>query len=227
MILEALFFSLPQVIGLRLIPHCYPPLRYSMNRQAVSPRNTVRIIGGTHRRQKIRFPDHEGLRPTSDRIRETLFNWLQSAIPGSRCLDLFAGSGALGIEALSRGAAGLCFVENNRVVAHALEENLRSLQLDNATVANARASDWLSLDKTASLSFDVVFLDPPFADTDLYGICAQLRAGNILADRCLVYIETGGTLEQQQLPTNWVMRRRKKAGKVCYYLFENQARAVI
>src|SRR3970040_715310 len=121
--------------------------------------NTIRIIGGTHRSRYIEFPDAEGLRPTPDRVRETLFNWLGQTLYGKRCLDLFAGSGALGFEAASRGAEQVVMVENNRTVYQALQSNIRKLALSNVAL---RCEDGLKFARQENGLFDVVFFDPPF-----------------------------------------------------------------
>ncbi len=127
-----------------------------------SASNTLRIIGGDHRGRKLRFLDARGLRPTGDRIRETLFNWLQNDISGSHCLDMFAGSGALGFEAASRGAAQVHMIEYNPRVAAQLSDNCELLRIqDRVHVHKGSALSWVG--KNADV-FDIVFIDPPFAD---------------------------------------------------------------
>ncbi len=140
------------------------PLPASAPRALVKRDNRVRIIGGRWRGRKLRFPDGDGLRPTGDRIRETLFNWLMPALPAARCLDLFAGSGALGFEALSRGAASCMLVERNPQAVKCLQDAKLLLEADTAAIIAADSAHWLS---TATGVFDIVFIDPPFADASL------------------------------------------------------------
>lgn len=180
--------------------------------------NSLRIIGGSHRGRKIRFPDAKDLRPTPDRVRETLFNWLQGDLPGSRCLDLFAGSGALGIEALSRGAASVTFVEVDRSASQSIKNNLDTLGLDQGTVFHADANKWLALQSDETGVYDVVFLDPPFSDSDPYRLCNLLLNGNLLADPFILYIESGTLLDPSLMPRGWNVSKHKKAGQVHYYL---------
>lgn len=182
----------------------------------------LRIIGGEWRSRKLAFPEIEGLRPTPDRVRETLFNWLQGVTPGARCLDLFAGSGALGLEALSRGAASTTFVDQSSEVVRQLRANLQSLKCQQAEVVTANAVDWLQARQTdAEARFDLVFLDPPFRQ-DLIPVMAQLlESRNLLAANAVIYIETEAELglEQMQLPSTWEEHRSKTAGQVTYRLF--------
>lgn len=193
-----------------------------MKNRPGSKRNAVRIIGGSHRGRKIEFPTRDELRPTSDRIRETLFNWLQRSIQRSDCLDLFAGSGALGVEALSRGADAVVFVESNREVAEAIQQNLKQLELEGGNVVNADAIGWLKSGSAAAASFNIVFLDPPFNKTDLYQICAELERSECLAEHCLIYIETGAALDDNCIPETWGVLKSKKTGNVYFYLLERQ-----
>ncbi len=146
-------------------------LRYDPPTMAVS-RNRVRIIGGRWRSRVIRFPPAAALRPTPDRVRETLFNWLGQRLDGLACLDLFAGSGAMGFEALSRGAARVVMVENDRAVAAALRESAKLLEATDAQIVLGEAMAYL---RQSSELFDIVFLDPPYA-SDL-----ALKALEILA----------------------------------------------
>ena len=179
--------------------------------------NRVRIVGGTHRGRKINFPDAAGLRPTGDRIRETLFNWLQPVLPGSRCLDLFAGSGVLGIEAASRGAAEVVLVESGPRVAGALRQTLSEFGLaDRVRLVEADALGWL---RTAPpLCFDVVFLDPPFTAALLADAAAALEQGGWLAAGALIYLERADAVSAWPLPPNWSLVRDKRAGQVAYAL---------
>jgi 16S rRNA (guanine966-N2)-methyltransferase len=177
--------------------------------------NRIRIIGGRHRGRKLSFPDAPGLRPTSDRIRETLFNWLQTTLPGARCLDLFAGSGALGLEAASRGAGRVVLVERSRAVAERLLENGRLLGLEDLEVVQAEALRWLA---ATHQRFDVVFLDPPFADHLLERACTELVVAGRLAPGALVYLESDAAEGLPALPAALELIRHKQAGQVAFGL---------
>jgi len=177
--------------------------------------NTLRIIGGQWRGRKLRFADGEGLRPTTDRVRETVFNWLQPLIAGARCLDLFAGSGALGLEALSRGAAEVLFIERNPRAVRALQENLALLQAGNGRVQQGDALAYL---RGPATLFDVVFLDPPFRQNLLDPALALLAEGGWLAPGARIYIELEAELGAPVLPEGWELLRSKQAGQVAYHL---------
>src|SRR5450631_4475801 len=154
-------------------------------------RNSVRIIGGGWRGRRVSFADIPGLRPTPDRVRETLFNWLQQVIAGARCLDLFAGSGALGLEALSRGAKELVFVEQAVAAARALQEQLiRFGGAGKGQVVEMGAARYL---RSAPQPFDIVFLDPPFGQDALAEYVPLLNAGGWLNAGALVYLENEKT----------------------------------
>lgn len=175
----------------------------------------LRIVAGRLRGSRIDVADQEGLRPTSDRVRETLFNWLAPMIEGARCLDLFAGTGALGIEACSRGAAECVFVERDRGLAKQLEETLARLKVDAARVVCADALGWLG---HSAGTFDLVFLDPPFAG-DLWTEAARrLEANGWLAGAAWIYVETPQGM-RPELPTNWRLHREGKAGAVQFTLY--------
>ena len=179
--------------------------------------NTLRIIGGEHGGRKLQFPDARGLRPTADRIRETLFNWLQHEIRGSRCLDLYAGSGALGFEAASRGAKAVTLVEAASPVARQLRLNADLLGLQQVVrVEPAKACNWL--EHYAGDAFDIVFIDPPFADNRLSETFALLFEKGILADKALLYVERDLNQGLPELPANCQVIRDKKAGQVAYSL---------
>jgi 16S rRNA (guanine966-N2)-methyltransferase len=179
-------------------------------------RNSVRIIGGAWRGRRVPFPDSPGLRPTPDRIRETLFNWLQNSIADARCLDLFAGSGALGLEALSRGAAELVFVEQAVAAARMLREQLARLGASTrGQVVDMGAARFL---RTPAEPFDLVFLDPPFGENRLAEYVPQLAAGGLLKPGALVYLECERTLGVPDLPVGWEMLKSKSAGEVGYHL---------
>jgi len=182
-------------------------------------KNSVRIIGGFHRTRKIHFPDAPGLRPTADRIRETLFNWLRDDIHGARCLDLFAGSGALGIESLSRGAKVVEFVEMNSQVKNALAESIASLEIPNAVIHLEDALSWIHRNKASAEPFDVVFLDPPFADGLLPRVCQQLADSGLLKANAKIYLESDAALPEFVAPDNWQSLKSKRAGNVRFELF--------
>ncbi|MBM4219948.1 MAG: 16S rRNA (guanine(966)-N(2))-methyltransferase RsmD [Gammaproteobacteria bacterium] len=177
--------------------------------------DTLRIIGGEWRGRRIRFPGKGGIRPTPDRVRETLFNWLMGQVPGSRCLDLFAGSGALGLEALSRGAAHATFVECDRENAARLRETTKMLAPGRATVVEADALAWL--DGRAS-AYDIVFLDPPYAAGILAQAMRRLDAGGFLAPGAQVYLEMPASAGPPGLPPGWQLHRTGRAGAVGYHL---------
>ena len=155
------------------------------------------------------------MRPTSARIRETLFNWLASTIEGSRCLDLFAGTGALGFEALSRGAREVVFVENSARAAAALKESVKELEATGAHIHQADAIRYL---KSEPEPFGIVFLDPPFADDLLEDLCRLLSEGNWLADGARVYLEQDRERPLPALPDGWTIIYDKTAGQVRYAL---------
>ena len=175
---------------------------------------SLRIIAGRWRGRRIPLPDNAAVRPTGDRIRETLFNWLQADIRGARCLDLFAGSGALGLEALSRGAAAVTFVDADPEIAQHLRKIVHALGADTAEIIAADAYRYLGGSPAA---FDVVFLDPPFGNADLGNLCTLL-AGGWLAPGARVYVETGRDQDLPELPAESVWLREKTAGKVRYAL---------
>jgi 16S rRNA (guanine966-N2)-methyltransferase len=183
------------------------------------PANTLRIIGGDWRGRRIRFSGRGGIRPTPDRVRETLFNWLMAQVPGSRCLDLFAGSGALGLEALSRGAAHATFVERDRGNADHLREIIGLLAPGRATVVEADAMAWLA---TAPQPFDIVFLDPPFADGVLAEAMRRLDARGWLAPGACVYLESPARAGKPEVPAGWMLHRTGRAGAVGYHLARRQ-----
>lgn len=177
----------------------------------------LRIIGGSWRGRKLSFPDVDGLRPTGDRIRETLFNWLAPEIQNSRCLDIFAGSGALGVEALSRGAALGVFIERNAKAAAQLRINLQTLKAEHGRVIHDDALTLLQRGNTDE-PFHIVFVDPPFSLDLWQAVIDALEAGNWLADDATIYIEAGRDSVYQP-PINWQLHREKFAGQVCYRLF--------
>jgi len=174
-----------------------------------------RIIGGDWRRRRLDFPAHPGVRPTGDRVRETLFNWLQAEIHGARCLDLFAGSGALGLEALSRGAAEVTFVDRSAALLSAIGAHLRTL--DDAGRGRCVVADARAFLMREAQPFDIVFLDPPF-DGDLLGPAAAALADGLLAPGARIYLEHGASQALPPLPPGWVVARDARAGNVRYHL---------
>ncbi len=177
--------------------------------------NQLRIIGGTWRSRKVSFPDVEGLRPSPDRVRETLFNWLAPIISGARCLDLFTGSGALGLEALSRGAGAVVFVDRDSRVISQLQENLKLLKAEGASVVSADALSYL---QRPAQPFDIVFLDPPFRRELLAPCCEALEQGGWLSANAYIYLEAERALGTPALPAGWELLRSKSAGEVGYHL---------
>ncbi len=179
----------------------------------------LRIIGGQWRSRIIQFPCVTNLRPTPNRIRETLFNWLAPIIQDSRCLDLFAGSGALGFEALSRGAKEVVFIDESDLIVKHLQNNAQQLNADNAIIKRAKINENLLLQLEP---FDVVFLDPPFK-LDLLVMCfTWLEQQQLLRSSALIYIESNKTLSELSLPKSWTIIRDKKAGQVYYYLIQRK-----
>lgn len=177
----------------------------------------LRVIGGQWRGRKLRFPELDGLRPTGDRIRETLFNWLAPELPGARCLDLFAGSGALGLEALSRGAGLSVMFERDARAASCLRENLQLLDSRSGVVEQADSLVRLQ-QACPGQPFDVVFIDPPFTLNLWQASIDGLESGGWLAESASIYIESGLDAPYH-VPANWVLHRDKRAGKVNYRLY--------
>jgi len=175
----------------------------------------IRIIGGQWRGRKLKVPDVLHLRPTPDRVRETLFNWLAPCIAGSRCLDLFAGSGALGFEALSRGASHVVMVDDSPIVTKLLQEELQIFKANNAEIYRARVPIQL---KAPTQPFNIVFLDPPFNENLLLPSCFYLAEQGFLAPDAYIYLEARETLDETMLPANWKIVKSKRAGQVGYHL---------
>lgn len=187
-----------------------------------SPKSTnhLRIIGGAWRGRKLAFPDVDGLRPTGDRIRETLFNWLAPDIQGAHCLDLFAGSGALGLEALSRGAASSLLVERDNRAAAQLKANLELLKAEGGKVIHTDALGYLQTQPRAIQipCFDVVFIDPPFQLNLWQAVIDHLEQQSMLSEGAAIYIESGIN-DNYMPPARWRLHRDKTAGSVHYRLF--------
>lgn len=179
------------------------------------PRGKLRIVAGSLRGSRIDVADREGLRPSSDRVRETLFNWLAPMIEGARCLDLFAGTGALGIEAISRGARDCVFIERDPGLAKQIEATLARLKVSAARVVCADALAWLI---QPSEAFDLVFLDPPFSGNLWSEAARRLESGGWLNDNALVHVEApvGSALD---LPPSWILHRESRAGAVSFAVY--------
>ncbi|HTT03030.1 MAG TPA: 16S rRNA (guanine(966)-N(2))-methyltransferase RsmD [Steroidobacteraceae bacterium] len=176
----------------------------------------LRIIGGAWRGRRLRFPAASAIRPTPDRVRETLFNWLGARIVGARCLDLFAGSGALGLEALSRGAAHVHFVERHTPAARELQRRLAEWQVVNAQVTRSDALRFLA---ASTERFDVAFLDPPFDSHELLEQAAErLERCERLTPHALIYVECPAREALPALPPAWRPLKAKRAGEVGYHL---------
>ncbi|KFN44940.1 16S rRNA (guanine(966)-N(2))-methyltransferase RsmD [Arenimonas oryziterrae] len=183
------------------------------------PPGQVRIIAGTLRGSKLPVPDRPGLRPTGDRVRETLFNWLQQRIAGRRVLDLFAGTGALGFEAASRGAGEVVMVERDPVLADALRASAKRLHCEDLRIETADALAWLAT--PASARFDLVFLDPPF-DAGLWDTAARALTP-WLAESAQVYVERPPAADVQ-LPSHWQLLREGRTRDVHYALYATENR---
>lgn len=176
-----------------------------------------RIIAGKWRGRKLAIADVEGLRPTPDRVRETVFNWLQPYIANAVCLDLFAGSGALGFEAASRGAEQVAMVELNTFAAQQLQDNCQILSAEHCQIKQQTAQQFIAQTTT---KYDLVFIDPPY-QADLWSEIAQLLVGSkILSDNAKIYLECPSKDKLPHLPDNWLLLKDKIAGEVRYCLFE-------
>jgi len=173
--------------------------------------NQVRIIGGRWRGRKIEFPDVEGLRPTPDRLRETLFNWLAPLLPNARCLDLFAGSGALGFEALSRGAAHTVFVERDKLVCRALKSQAATFQTKDVEIVNEDALQYLTRNQQ---TFDIIFLDPPFHTGLFAKSLAQLQRYPCWSSSAWLYCEIEREIAWPSMPDNWSIWREKNTKEI-------------
>ena len=176
----------------------------------------LRIVAGKWRSRLLQVADDPTLRPTSERIRETLFNWLAPDIEGARCLDLFAGSGALGLEALSRGAGSAVFTEQSQRSADVLLQNIQNLDAKGAEVLVTESLHYLRSERASA--FDIVFLDPPFADELHEELCRLLQANGWLAENATIYLEQPRDAQAPRLPDGWVVLKEQTAGNVRYFL---------
>lgn len=175
----------------------------------------IRIIGGLYRGKKIHFPDIEGLRPTPDRVRETLFNWLMHDIKNARCLDAFAGSGALGLEAYSRGASRVVLVEQALGAYQHLQKVLSQFKTSKLNLVKADTTLFL---KQCKESFDIIFLDPPFAKNYLEPCITDIVHNQLLVTGGLLYVESPDAVDLDE--NHWKPIKSKQAGQVFYSLFE-------
>lgn len=182
------------------------------------PPGRVRIVAGKWRGRFLTVADAPGLRPTPERIRETLFNWLAPRIDGSHCLDLFAGTGVLGLEALSRGAEDVILVERSAAAIRALRESVEALAAERAVIHEGDA--WQFLRGRQATACDVVFLDPPYADERLGELFTLLAENGWLAGNAVVYYEQLRGREPPPLPEGWNVLREKTAGNVRYCLLD-------
>ncbi len=195
-----------------------------MKKTTGRPDNSLRIIAGKWRSRKLTFPDVPGLRPTADRVRETLFNWLQDTIPREDCLDLFAGSGACGIEALSRGARHVTFIDSSSAAVQAIRANLQLLQADGYALCCDDSLRWLQSPSRAGsqhlpTQYGMVFIDPPFS-SDLLSRSAQaLEQSGLLRPAALIYLEWAQDIPSAGLPATWQLLKSKRAGAVNFCLY--------
>jgi 16S rRNA (guanine966-N2)-methyltransferase len=185
--------------------------------------SAVRIIGGSWRGRKLPFRSREGLRPSADRVRETLFNWLSADIWGTHCLDLFSGSGALGLEALSRGAASSLMLDNSRHSYTDINNHLATLGATNGECVRAEAGEFLDRGRGEREPKHIVFLDPPFNQGLLTPVSNSLEQGDWLSDNALIYVETSRREPAPTLPAHWQVHREKTAGEVRFQLFVRRA----
>lgn len=201
------------------------PANRNTGRRLASTANTgggtgfVRIISGKWRGRKLPVKNVEGLRPTTDRVKETVFNWLTADLYEARCLDVFAGSGGLGLEALSRHAGHVTLLELDKGAATQISQNLNTLKADNATVHNTDALTYLS---NQGQPFDVVFIDPPFRKDLLGDVINKLEHNGWLSHNALVYIEAEKELGQPVVPAHWDMIKEKHAGQVSFRLYQRE-----
>jgi len=183
-----------------------------------STKGSIRIIAGKHRGRKLPVLMAEGLRPTTDRVKETVFNWLMPYVQEANCLDCFAGSGSLGFEAMSRGAQKVTLLELNKTAVNQLKANK---QLLNAESINIYHVDTLEYLKTNIEAYDLIFLDPPFRK-QLVEQCAVLLNSGWLTENAVIYVEMEANDNCQQLPNNWTLLKEKIAGQVSYQLYQYQ-----
>lgn len=187
-----------------------------MNKQT---NRVVRIIAGKWRSRRVAFPALNTLRPTPDRVRETLFNWLSGKINGARCLDCFAGTGVLAFESLSRGAQSVTLIEKHIDAIASIKRNQKSLDANGLEVLHGDVLFFLR--NAPDVPFDIVYLDPPYS-ADVLATCFQLlHANNFLSENALLYVESDKVLDTYALPETWFVLKEKKAGKINFYLLRS------
>lgn len=206
-------------------------------KNTLEKKGKVRIIGGLYRSRFVNFVQAEGLRPTADRVRETVFNWLDRAIADAKVLDLYAGSGVLGIEAISRGAKHVVFVDKNPEVVLQLNKNLVSFKIENCRVLEKNSEKWLSVHKASARgnilgdrlaeeeTFDIVFVDPPYGGCSVISSCNLLESSGLLEPDSNVYVESNNEIDHGLMPKNWERVKSKRAGKVHFYLYQRFKRS--
>ncbi|MEL7308134.1 16S rRNA (guanine(966)-N(2))-methyltransferase RsmD [Pseudoalteromonas sp. T1lg122] len=197
------------------------------NRQVKATNNKsangfIRIISGQFRGRKLPVKDVQGLRPTTDRIKETVFNWLMQDTRGAAVLDCFAGSGGLGFEALSRFAQRATFFELDKGAAIQLKENISTLKLDNAVIKQDNSLSLLA-NNAQNEQFDLVFVDPPFRQNLAEKTCFLLEENNWLTAQALIYVEVESELNSLDIPDNWMLLKEKTAGQVICRLYQREA----
>jgi len=181
----------------------------------------IRVISGQFRGRKLPVKDVQGLRPTTDRIKETVFNWLMQDTRDANVLDCFAGSGGLGFEALSRFASTALFIELDPSAAKQLAQNIATLKLQNAQVRHTNSLSFLE-QKNSNTPFDLVFVDPPFRKNLAQTSCNLLEINNWLSEEALIYVEVESDLNTFKSPSNWLLIKEKKAGQVFCRLYQRQ-----
>lgn len=186
-------------------------------RETQRVQSKLRIIAGEWRSRQLVFEDTPGLRPTPARVRETVFNWLQNDVRANQCLDLYAGSGALGFEAASRGAKSVVMVENHAKACRLIKENTLKLSAEQIKIVQSDVFKYLSGDANP---YDLVFLDPPFEKGLAPQTCQWLEEKGWLSENAKIYVEVESRLELDDMPENWLCLKRQKAGDVGYYLFQ-------
>lgn len=193
--------------------------RGSRSRQPNTNKSTshIRIIAGKHRGRKLPVLDAQGLRPTTDRVKETVFNWLMPYVQDSVCLDCFAGAGSLGFEALSRGAEKVTMLELNNTAAQQLSANKTLLNADNIDIHHTDAIQYLS---SVGEQYNLVFIDPPFRQGLAQQSIDKLAGNNWLAENAIIYVEIESEASAPQVPSHWQLLKEKSAGQVSYRLYQ-------
>lgn len=199
--------------------------KQSRTNNATPQNGFVRIISGKWRGRKLPVKNAQGLRPTTDRIKETVFNWLAADLYQAKCLDVFAGSASLGLEALSRQAQHATFLELNKDAAAQIKQNFALLKIDNATLHHTDALDYLSYKNPQNQKniFDIVFIDPPFRKGLLNNVIELLEQNDWLAENAYIYVEAEKELETPIVPQHWYLLKEKQAGQVSFRLYQRRS----